>query len=165
MPAPHTIRGALDAGVRPDYLAVAAHEVGHGIAWHTAGIRIDHMAVEVGWFGGLKDSYCRRADGFILDAGNALGFLIGLAAGGVAHYRLLTDHLGYRPRQARREVRVGAEYDDEEFDRLRGLHGQQRLSLDDAWQLATQLLDSQARHLDTLTVRLATDRRLPGRAL
>jgi hypothetical protein len=154
------IRAVLDAGISTIVLEAAAHEVGHGICWQTAGFSVAHLKVTEGWLGGL-DAYCELTRTAHLDPGNAEGYLTGLMGGWAAHHHLHNQHLARGGSSPRR----GAAHDLAEFGRL-GRHHAPRYRPDAALTRASAVL---ARYgwarVDRLTARLAQDGRLSGGAL
>ncbi|OZM79912.1 hypothetical protein [Pseudonocardia sp. MH-G8] len=160
---PAAIAAALESGVDPRRLEVAAHEVGHGIVWHHGGIPIRHMAFTVGIFGGISDGECRRGR-CPMTAANAEAFLIGFLAGAAAQHWVLTCHLGAGNGSARRTARHNSAYDIDEHRRL-ARAWRSPLDVDSSWSRAASILARHERRLDALTARLATSRRLSGSAL
>lgn len=155
-------RAAAD-GIKPLHLAVAAHEIGHGIVWRHYGFPIKKMVLQTGLFGGISRAYCRRGD-LWLDASNIEGFLVGLAAGAAAQLRCATTFLGHGPGRAASDARSGARDDHTEFRRLARAHNC-KLSIDAAEVRASSILTSHADLLDRLTAQLARTGHISGRAL
>lgn len=147
------VERAVADGVKPLLLAVAAHEVAHGIVWRHYGFPIIKMVLETGLFGGLSGAYCRRGD-LWLDAGNVEGFLIGLAAGAAGQVRCATRYLGHGGWRAASDAQGGASDDRSEFRRLARAH-QRSVSFGTAQRRAESVLSSHSSQLDRLTARLA----------
>jgi hypothetical protein len=153
-----TIAAALAAGMNPNRLACAAHEIGHALAFHHAGIPVRAMHIRPsrgeGWSGGC-DPAVRQ-----IPITQVSGWQIGLMAGEAAVYRFLRRHTTHRPSQARAIAEAGARHDLTQFRRTRG-----GLTLTAARNQATALVERHSRRIDQLTLRLATAQRLPGSAL
>lgn len=154
---------AVADGVKPLRLAVAAHEVGHGIVWSHYGFPIKKMVLEAGLFGGVSRAYCRRGE-LWLDAGNIEGFLFGLAAGAAAQVWCATTFLGHSGWRAASDARSGASDDFAEFRRLARAHNH-TLGIDAAQRRARSVLISRAGLLDRLTAQLARTGHVSGGAL
>jgi hypothetical protein len=153
-----TIAAALAAGMNPNRLACAAHEVGHAIAFHHTGIPVRAMHIRPsrgdGWSGGC-DPAVRQ-----IPITQVPGWQVGLMAGEAAVYRFLRRHARNRHSQARNLAEHGARHDLTEFRRTRG-----GLTLTAARNQATALVERHSRRMDQLTLRLATAQRLTGSAL
>ena len=158
-----TILDALHEGTNRDQLGCAAHEVGHGVVHHLAGIPIREMRIwpqRQGWAGVCTPAVTRITDEQVPC------YQVGLMAGAAAAYRFLTRYTDLGPRRAREVAEAGAHHDLPDFDRL---HRQHRdgasIGLPEARRLAAALVDRHGRRIDQLTLTLATRHHLPGRAL
>lgn len=155
--APDPISAALADGVKPLVIAVAAHEVGHGIAWADAGFPVGPIRVERGWFGGVSGGYCKHNAGGRVTERNVYGFLIGCAAGFVAQKRCAQLYLGGRHRNS-----GGCNGPDEFKWVQRTMDRRDRMSWGQAKSRAERLLARHGNRLDALTARLAYSGRLSG---
>ncbi|MBN9758880.1 hypothetical protein Ae406Ps2_3014c [Pseudonocardia sp. Ae406_Ps2] len=151
-----TVAAALDAGVRRDVLAVAAHEVGHGLAWAHAGFAAGPARVETGLFGGPCGASCKHGASGRLNESNVVGFLIGCAAGRAGQHLFTARYLGGRD--------VGATGDDAARDRgdfdYSERYYRTGLSWAAAQRHATALLRPRLARVERLAVRLAVTGRL-----
>jgi hypothetical protein len=155
-----TIAAALAAGMNPNRLACAAHEVGHALAFHHAGIPVRAMHIrpirDGGWSGGC-DPAVRQ-----IPIDQVPGWQVGLMAGEAAVYRFLRRHARNRHSQARDLAEHGARHDLTEFRRTRGRGG---LPLAEARAQAAALVERHSARIDQLTIRLASSQRLSGSVL
>lgn len=153
------VRDALDDGVPALVLAVAAHEVAHGIAWRAAGFCPGPVWLRYGLLGGLADGGCEHNARGRVTAGNVDGFLVGLMAGAAGQARCASRHLSGRC------ARAGSNSADRgEFVHLQ-CHYRTGLTQGAARRRAESLLSRSGARLDALTVRLARSGRISGGAL
>lgn len=150
-----TVAEALDAGVRRDVLALAAHEVSHGLAWAHAGFPAGPARVETGLFGGARGGWCKNGASGRLNASNATGFLVGCAAGRAGQRLVVARLLGGRDGG----LGDGSGSDREDF-RYSERYYRTGLSFAAAERHATALLRPRLARVGALTVRLAVAGRL-----
>lgn len=81
--------------MRRDVLAVAAHEVSHGLAWRAAGFSAGPARLSRGLFGGVSDARCGNGAERLTEA-NVTGYLVGCAAGAAGQRLFVARYLGGR---------------------------------------------------------------------
>jgi hypothetical protein len=155
-----TIRKALTAGMNPDRIACAAHEIGHAVAIHHAGIPIRRIRIQParpdGWTGDCAPAVKQ------IPAQQLPGWQVGLMAGEAAIYRFLLTYATHTRREARTMAETSARHDLADFRRLRVKGG---LTLAEARAQATALVERHSARIDQLTIRLATSQHLSGSVL
>ena len=157
------VREALDSGVTPRMLEVAAHEVGHALAWQAGGFTIKGLRIVTGLFGGVSDADCTVSNVW-LDGDNIDAYLIGLMGGAAGQTRFLTRHRGRGGWSASGAARGNSSWDISQFRRFSRAHGGS-LSVAAATRRAEAIVNRAGHRADALTVRLARSGRLSGGAL
>lgn len=142
------IEAALAEGIGAEHLAVAAHEIGHLLAWRAGGFPAGPARLRTGLFGGVSSADCAHNAYGRVHAGNVEAFLVGSAAGAAAQERCARLYLRGRHR------RGGDSHDRAELTHLRKAY-----PITTSWsgyrRQAAALLDRRARRLDELTAQLA----------
>jgi hypothetical protein len=154
------IERALAQGVSPVLLQTAAHEVGHGLAFTLAGLRVTKMTAQVGWFGGRNGGTWIDPDSFT--PALSAGYLVGLRAGQAAHYRFLRRYLGHSHSDATRRAEADGRGDMAIY-REQAEPGDVRPGL--ALSRAQTLVNRYGGRLDRATVRLGRAGSMSGGAL
>lgn len=154
------IARSLAEGMNPNRVACAAHEIGHGVAFHTAGIPIRRMHIRPG---PPADGWAGACDPGVdqIPASQVAGWQVGLMAGEAAVYRFARHYCGYSATEAQALAQDGARHDAAEF---RGAD-LSVLTLAQARTRAAALIDRHSGRIDRLTLRLAIACQLPGSAL
>ena len=145
-------------------LSVCAHELGHAAGELAVGIVPARVYLRFGLLGGFNGGQCEM-DYLAPDATREqrTGRLVALLAGHAAEARFCRLYLGMDQRAAHKYGRDWAEGDYLNFDHFRGKFGLRwRISRDDAFAQASELVEAKGPDLDRLTPRLYQARQLTG---
>ena len=161
----NALEKALDAGMEPKRLSIAAHEVGHGVGFVEAQCRPELLAFETTLFGRLKGGYNRLGDEHDEPPSWKIpAFLTALMAGHAADARFAHRYFGMSSEDAYEWAADSARDDYAAFDRYRATY-RVRCSTETAYARAEQLVARHGDRIDRLTLRMAKRGRLSGSAL
>lgn len=155
----------LPAGVpNIDWMTVAAHEIGHALAFDYGGFDVHRIKMETSWWdNGLTGGYNVVEDEPDEDADTAMDlYLVGVLAGGEAAAYCIQHFLDVPPADAYATAWAGCGGDHTEFKRLvrYARKPARRIQAD-----TRQLVNAKWRHIETYAAKLSRKRSLAGSAL
>lgn len=157
----------LPAGVpNIDWMTVAAHEIGHAVAFDHGGFDVQHIKMETSWWdNGLKGGYNVVEDEPDEDEDTALDlYLVGILAGGEAAAYCIQHYLDVPEADAYATAWAGCGGDHTEFKRL-ARKPARRKPARRIQQDARQLVSAKWRGIERYAAKLSRKRSLAGSAL